>query len=35
MEVSRDELHARLRLLMIELKRPEPRNMVLARGALA
>ena len=35
MEMSREEFHNRLRLLMIKLKRPEPRNLKLARGALA
>ena len=34
-EVSREEFHNRLRLLMIELERPEARNLYLARGALA
>ena len=34
-EVSREEFHNRLRLLMIKLNRPEPRNLALARGALA
>ena len=35
METSREEFHNRLRLLMIKLNRPEPRNLKLARGALA
>ena len=35
MEMSREEFHNRLRLLMIKLHRPEPRNLKLARGALA
>ena len=35
MEASREDFHNRLRLLMIKLKRPEPRNLKLARGALA
>ena len=34
-EVSRDEFHNRLRLLMIKLNRPVPRNIALARGALS
>ena len=34
-ETSREEFHNRLRLLMIKLNRPEPRNLKLARGALA
>ena len=34
-EVSRDEFHNRLRLLMIKLNRPEPRNLAMARGALS
>ena len=34
-EISREEFHNRLRLLMIKLKRPEPRNVVFVRGALA
>ena len=33
-EISREEFHNRLRLLMLKLNRPEPRNMSLARGAL-
>ena len=32
---TREELHNRMRLLMIEMNRPEPRNLKLARGALA
>ena len=35
LEVSREEFHNRLRLLMIKLNRPEPRNLAFARGALA
>ena len=35
MEMSREEFHNRLRLLMIKLNRPEPRNLKLPRGALA
>ena len=34
-EVSREEFHNRLRLLMIKLNRPEARSHSLARGALA
>ncbi len=34
-EVSREEFHNRLRLLMLRLKRPEARTLSLARGALA
>ena len=34
-EVSREEFHNRLRLLMIRLRRPEARSISLARGALA
>ena len=34
-EVSREEFHNRLRLLMVKLKRPEARSLSLARGALA
>ena len=34
-EVSREEFHNRLRLLMIEQKRPEARSLSLARGALS
>lgn len=34
-EVTREEFHSRLRLLMIKLGRPEPRNLVLSHGALA
>ena len=34
MEMSREDFHNRLRLLMIKLNRPEPRNLKLSRGAL-
>ena len=34
-ETSREEFHNRLRLLMVKLERPEPRNLKLPRGALA
>ena len=34
-EVSREEFHNRLRLLMIRQRRPEARSISLARGALA
>ena len=34
-EVSREEFHNRLRLLMAKLKRPDARSLSLARGALA
>ena len=34
-EVSREEFHNRLRLLMIKQNRPEARSLSLARGALA
>ena len=34
-EVSREEFHNRLRLLMTRLRRPEARSITLARGALA
>lgn len=34
-QVAREDFHSRLRLLMIKLDRPEPRNLVLGHGALA
>ena len=34
-EVTREEFHNRLRLLMIKLVHPGPRNLVLSHGALA
>lgn len=34
-QVAREDFHSRLRLLMIELDRPGPRNLVLGHGALA
>lgn len=35
METSREEFHNRMRLLMIKMNRPQPRNLKLPRGALA